>query len=289
MGSFMGHVVPGTFFISFGIYWMVRVFDRLFRHRHRRGGGGPSQFSSSASFACKSCCCIKQQCNQEAVLKLVAVAIGITGEIITGFEDGEFKHMGNAQHATMFFAFGLTGVADLLLFYKAPFAVRGMDYAAAFLALVVEGVLFGFHLHGFNALETHVHVLLIYVIFANAVAVLLEMKDTKSPMAALARCYCFLLQGTWFWQVAFILYNPLPGHAWDGNGHESLMFSTLYFSWHLLGNLVVTIFVAMLVYCYNRQYGGKDMAYAALLERPSQAKADATAGDAEDSDDQTQA
>jgi hypothetical protein len=36
------------------------------------------------------------------------------------------------------------------------------------------------------------------------------MKYRHNILAALSRTYFFLVQGTWFWQVGFILYNPNP-------------------------------------------------------------------------------
>ena len=52
MGSFIGHVVPGTFFITFGIWWMINIFWRYFSatlNQKHHGKGGKS-YKSTISF-----------------------------------------------------------------------------------------------------------------------------------------------------------------------------------------------------------------------------------------------
>ena len=44
------------------------------------------------------------------------------------------------------------------------------------------------------------------------------------------------LQGTWFWQIAYTLFNPSLGEkpTMDVNDPESMMVTTLYFSFHII-------------------------------------------------------
>ena len=45
-----------------------------------------------------------------------------------------------------------------------------------------------------------------------------------------------MLQGTWFIQIGFLLYNPIPGSIpWNGDEPESVMKVTLIFAWHMIG------------------------------------------------------
>ncbi|KAF3834627.1 hypothetical protein F7725_027185 [Dissostichus mawsoni] len=48
----------------------------------------------------------------------------------------------------------------------------------------------------------------------------------------LLRCTLTLLQGSWFWQIGFVLYSP-HGQVWDQSDHNNVMFVTMCFSWHL--------------------------------------------------------
>lgn len=65
--------------------------------------------------------------------------------------------------------------------------------------------------------------------------------------------FCFLrkiglwVQGTWFWQLAFILFNPNESvEKWEQDNPESIMAATLYFSVHLL-----TAFIGMLMWLFD--------------------------------------
>ena len=83
MGSFIGHVVPGTFFGLFGLWWTWAVFHRYFmcqrvtitrglpNDSHRKN----SRWRNTLSF--NSSCCYKIPI--EGILKIVAVVIGMTG------------------------------------------------------------------------------------------------------------------------------------------------------------------------------------------------------------------
>ena len=67
------------------------------------------------------------------------------------------------------------------------------------------------------------------------------------------RALLSMLQGTWFWGVGFILYNPLPGaQPWDPDDHHSLMFAVVCFSWHVAVNLVLVIAVGGVTACCYR-------------------------------------
>ncbi|ROT69431.1 hypothetical protein C7M84_012324 [Penaeus vannamei] len=72
MGSFMGHILPGSFFFGFGL-WSTPTFS--------------------------SPCC--SNVPLEAFFKIAVTAIGITGEFATAFKNGKFTHLNNAQHMTI--------------------------------------------------------------------------------------------------------------------------------------------------------------------------------------------
>ena len=58
---------------------------------------------------------------------------------------------------------------------------------ALLLALVIELVLFTFHLHGRSEVDRHIHMLLVYSIAACIVSVIAEMIYPESINAAIAR------------------------------------------------------------------------------------------------------
>lgn len=251
MGSFSGHALPGTFFVAFAIWYIVQSYRRYFICRLRN-----SRFTSTVAYPCDCVCGRLKELPLEAFIKIFFVIVGFSGEIITGFSKGHFVSLGNSQHATMFFFFGITGVVDVLVFYRAPLP-PDIDYVSNILAFMVEWLLFKFHLHGRTQLDVLLHTLLIYAVIANTIAVAMEMRYRHSLLGPLGRSYFLLVQGTWFWQVGFILYNPVPGAtAWKGDDHEELMIATLFFVWHCAVNFILILLIgAAIACCYRRHVG----------------------------------
>jgi hypothetical protein len=182
----------------------------------------------------------------ESLCKVIAVSIGIAGEFVTGFKNGHWAYMGNAQHITMFFFFGLNGVVDLLQYKKWDLPPK-LDYISAALAFAVEGFLFYFHLHGRSHMDVQVHMFLFYTVVGCVLSTLLEMVHPHNVILALCRTFFTLLQGTWFFQIGFILYPPI-GDQWDEEDHEQMMVITLIFTWHLAALLATMTGIGMIIY-----------------------------------------
>ena len=251
MGSFGGHALPGTFFIVFSVWYIVQSFRRYFKSQQRN-----AHFTSTVMFPCDFLCGRLKEMPVEAFLKILCMLVGFTGEVITGYSDAHFVSLVNSQHATMFFFFALSGVVDILVFYRAPLP-PDTDYVSVILALMIEGLLFRFHLHGRTELDVLLHTLLIYTIVANLVAVALEMRYRRSLLGPLGRSYFLLIQGTWFWQVGFILYNPFPGATpWKEDDPDELMIATLFFAWHCAVNFIFILLMGVVIACCCRRHSG---------------------------------
>ena len=106
MGTFGGHALPGSFFVVFAVWWTIQMFRRYFSSRVKSG----VQFKSTVTFPVDFICCgpaALRRWEWEGFFKVFFTLVGFLGEVITGTEDGQFRHLGNGQHATMFFFFGL--------------------------------------------------------------------------------------------------------------------------------------------------------------------------------------
>ncbi|RWS03197.1 transmembrane protein 45B-like protein [Dinothrombium tinctorium] len=270
MGTFLGHVVPGTFFILIGLRWLFLTVDQYFKSLSRKQYSQDCSFRCTATYRCSLC----PNKPAEGYFKIVSAAIGMIGEIYTAFEDGKFTSMGNTQHTTMYLFFGLNGFVDVLLFYGL-YVPKGSDYLTMALACFVEALLFFFHLHGRTSLDIIVHQLLLVAIVASFAASLIEWKNRSNVLSALFRSICTLLQGTWFYQVGFILYNPLPGAVkWDPESHPQIMLVTAIFCWHIAGIILLTGFFGFVcwfrhspVYTQNAKVnGGSDQYLHAMYE-----------------------
>ena len=245
MGTFAGHALPGTFLMAFGIWMTFKALYGYYRKIHFENSNrnqylGKSQHSKSIPLT---------QC-LEGALKLIFTTIGFIGEIVTGLNGGKFEYIGNGQHATMFFFFGLSGLVDILLYFKCPLPPF-FDSAVLLAAFIVEALLFNFHLHGRSELDVVIHTLLLYVVYATIACLLAKMASGTSKQSALIKLafsFCVLLQGTWFWQVGFILYNPFPGATkWTPDDHREIVLVTMMFAWHMAAILVSMAIAAILI------------------------------------------
>jgi len=141
----------------------------------------------------------------------------------------------------------MSGVVDILVHHGAPLP-QDIQYFIGCLSFTVEAVLFKFHLHGRTEMDILIHTLLLYVVYANVLFIIAEIRYRNSINVALARAYSVLLQGTWFWQAGFLLYNPLPGAVpWEGDNHEQMMVVAMMFAWHMAGVFVVMMSIGAVV------------------------------------------
>ena len=100
-----------------------------------------------------------------------------------------------------------------------------LSYMSFALASLVEGLLFSFHLMGRDMIDTSLHTLLVYTCYACALITLLELHFRYQVLPSLARRFCTLLQGSWFIQTGFILYNPFKSTPWNSEGSVHDMFN----------------------------------------------------------------
>ena len=266
MGSFFGHVLPGTFFLLFGLWWCIQIYRRYYESLCRQG----RRYRNTVYFPVTLC---NRTVNLEAIIATVLCAIGMTVELIIA---PIFHHsslgMNNLQHGTMYFFFMQVAILSLLgkRIRLLP-NVEDILYLSLALAFIVEGCLFKFHLGGRSGADVLLHTLLVYVIYASVVSTLLEMHYRGNMLLSLCRAFLTILQGTWFWQAGFFLYNPSAGYAWGGpydmhhnNGemkpdpseekamHEEMLFMACTFAWHMGAIFLLILIVGTIIGCFYK-------------------------------------
>ncbi|XP_047442139.1 transmembrane protein 45A [Mugil cephalus] len=230
MGSFKGHALPGSFFLVAGLWWTGKY--SLWHATRRNKNIGSTRLSSRAS-----------QRRLEIIENSVVLFFSLFGMLAEQFLAGgprlhlydsvekHWEDLMNWQHATMYLFFGLAGTVSLVVHTTeaAPLALDRLMLAIAFFN---EGFLFLYHLHGRTMLDVHVHQLLLFAVFGQAVVAFLEVFHRGNIILELLRCTLTVLQGTWFWEIGFVLYPP-HGPEWDLTDHNNMMFITMCYSWHL--------------------------------------------------------
>ncbi|XP_028664304.1 transmembrane protein 45B [Erpetoichthys calabaricus] len=249
MANFKGHALPGSFFLLFGLWWSIKYPLRYCWQNSRVGG----RTTLSA--------CFQRLDLIEGVLKLLFCLVGILAEQFV--PDGPHMHLYseeehswvklmNWQHSTMYLFYAISGITDIVTFTPIP-TPQGLDRLMLSMAVFVEGFLFYFHLHGRSPLDVHIHSLLLVAVFGGAASIFLEVFLRDNVILELFRSSLAILQGTWFFQIGFVLFPPNGGPQWDENMHDNMTFITMCFCWHYVGALLIMAINYTVVWCGVRR------------------------------------
>ncbi|XP_030077585.1 transmembrane protein 45B [Microcaecilia unicolor] len=247
MANFKGHALPGSFFLMFGLWWSVK-YPLKYLSGKMKANCRTSLFYQRLEFV-------------EGLMKAIFSLVGILAEqfvpdgphmrLING-EDHSWVKLMNWQHSTMYLFYGLSGVVDVLTYFPLKIPV-GLDRLSLSLAVFVEGFLFYFHVHNRPQLDQHIHALLLIAIFGGAFSIFLEVFMRDHVVLEFFRTSLTILQGTWFWQIGFVLFPPSGGPEWNQEDHSNIMFITMCFCWHYAIALILMTINYSLVYCFVKR------------------------------------
>ncbi|XP_053187854.1 transmembrane protein 45B [Scomber japonicus] len=252
MANFGGHAIPGTFFLFYGFWLAVK---HTLQHYWRTNQPKGRQILPPS---------FKRMEYIEGGLKIFAAFVGIMVEqfVVDGphahlydTENKSWVKLMNWQHGTMYLFFGISGIA-LVASTASKMVPVGVDRLALSLALFVEGFLFYFHVHNRPALDAHIHTLLLVAVFGGSASTMLEVFMRDHIVLELLRACLFILQGSWFYQIGFVLY-PLSGPEWDLTKHNNIMFVTMCFCWHIAVALLLVACTFAVVLLAVKRLSGK--------------------------------
>lgn len=243
-GSLGGHVLPGSFFIVWALWWLFNIIgihlNRLTKKKVFKARAW-YKFGYWPSFAL------------EPAMKILLPFVGILGELWFSHHwqwrtlympDGKLwvDHLNNWQHTVMFMSFIISGLVDLLG-SRMPLPANTEQVFLA-MAFTVEGTLMAFHIKGTD-LDKRIHFLLALIVLFNVFTVLLELAYPQSVLVSIGRCFGVILQGSWFCQAGRILYLGNP--AWDDSYMGSVMYLPVTFVLHVLGIAcgILVLYVAL--------------------------------------------
>lgn len=260
MGTFLGHLLPGIFFLAWATWAIYNIFSRYFLSERVRAFGGReghrnATYRSTTTFPFPCC----PNLPMEGFNRVGLISLAMIGEFATAFQDGKFVHYGNAQHITMYFFFALSGVVDILTFYGMTIP-PDIDYISVILAFTMEALIFAYHLQGRTPMDVQVHMFLLYTVIGCVIATILECLYKKRVIPALLRTYFLILQGTWFIQIGFILYRPLTT-PWDEHGPRHMMLITVIFCWHNAGVFMLMALVGWLIHLRVKRLSSTSLYY----------------------------
>ncbi|XP_041067275.1 transmembrane protein 45A isoform X2 [Carcharodon carcharias] len=235
MGNFKGHALPGSFFLLFGLWWSVKYPMRYLCRKN------------------KSVCYLVSISGHrrldiiEGIVKASFALIGMIAEQFVpdgphmklyDYEEKHWDHLMNWQHATMYLFYGISGIVDIIV-HITPAVPLALDRLMLAIAVFIEGFLFYYHVHGRAMLDIHVHILLLVAVFGGSISIFLEVFLRGNIVLELLRTSLCILQGSWFWQIGFVLYPPNGSPEWDQTSHDNMMFITMCYCWHYAFSLLI--------------------------------------------------
>ncbi|NXX22649.1 TM45B protein, partial [Podargus strigoides] len=231
--SFLGSALRGTFFSVFGLWWSVRYPLKYLRQK----GSAESRPSHGIQ-------------RVEVFEGAVKACFALAGILVEQFvpagphlqlyspETHSWTDLTHWHYTTIYLFFLLSGIVDIVShsLLKLPL---GLDRLLLSVALFIEGLLFCYRDYSDAALDQHLHSLLAMAIFAGALCALLEVFLRDHIILETFRTSSFLLQGSWLWQIGFVLSPPWGGPGWDQTDRGNFTFLTMCFCWHYAGAIAV--------------------------------------------------
>ena len=189
----------------------------------------------------------------EPFLKGTATSVGIIAELTKGNwslinRNDYFAHLNNFAHASMYAVFFLAALVEILRFYSLLFLPPSVEHLLSSLAFFVVGELFYFHIDGRSVLDQNLHFLIYILAFSISFVLLLEAGNRRCFVLFMARTVLIVLLGTWFIQVAHVLYGANP---WKDTSFNRA-FVAIAFTWHILALLFTILCSLLLVSLFMR-------------------------------------
>uniref|UniRef100_A0A8C3Y9B2 Transmembrane protein 45B n=1 Tax=Catharus ustulatus TaxID=91951 RepID=A0A8C3Y9B2_CATUS len=241
MANFKGHALPGSFFLLFGLWWSVKYPLQYLSQKLNKKSHRTHYFQRKLhALGCPA-----------GMLAEQFVPDGPHLYLYSG-EKRDWVKLMNWQHSTMYLFYGLSGVVDVLT-YMFQVVPQGLDRLMLSVAVFVEGCLFYYHVLHRPMLDQHIHSLLLIAVFAGACSILLEVFLRDNIILVMFRASMTIVQGTWFWQIGVVLFQPWGGPVWDENDHSNIMFLTMCFFWHWAASVAILTVNYTLAYCTKSQ------------------------------------
>ncbi|XP_070539512.1 transmembrane protein 45B-like [Ptychodera flava] len=250
MGTFIGHISPGLAFITFGLLWAFQASFGLQREKYN------NRLQADGRGRCMK---ILTSVPWEAVMKIFYGTLAALAEFffplgvnkLEMFKGGELQHPNEWQHFTMYSYFAMSGIVDVISQRVLKHRAEPLENFFLALAFGVETHLLYNHRHGKGMFENTIHILLVIASFGSFVGNLLRVWHVKDKLIPFLLAGFALLQGTWFFNAAFLIYRE----EWDADSHGSVMFVTMAYCWHIVLAIVTLASIYGLVYiCFGRRW-----------------------------------
>ncbi|XP_035313302.1 transmembrane protein 45A-like isoform X1 [Cricetulus griseus] len=167
------------------------------------------------------------------VVALLACSHGAISLQIYSVSGSQLMWILRLHHTVIYIFYGILGVTKIL-------GATINSFPASLTKLALSNAFFGQafimynHTHGRFTMDVFLHKLLVLATFLSGLVSFMEILIKNNITLELIRASLIILQGTWLWQMGFVLYNPTGGFEWDLTDHHNNMLITIYFCLHCI-------------------------------------------------------
>uniref|UniRef100_H0WQI3 Transmembrane protein 45A n=1 Tax=Otolemur garnettii TaxID=30611 RepID=H0WQI3_OTOGA len=235
IGTFRGHAIPGSFLLILGLWWSTKSILKYVCKKQKQ----TCYLGSKALFH-----------RVDLLEGTIVVGMALIGEwtisvscfLLWGFlhTKKRYNMKLNWNQVTLFVfvrreAFACSCLCHLNSCPPASLCLLFLIFHRRFF----ESFIFYNHTHGREMLDIFVHQLLVLVVLLAGLVAFMEFLLPGNVLLELLRESLILLQGTWFWQIGFVLYPLSGGPGWDQTDHDNIMFLTICFCWHYALSFII--------------------------------------------------
>ncbi|XP_005386354.1 PREDICTED: transmembrane protein 45A-like [Chinchilla lanigera] len=243
IGDFSGHLFAGSFCFIFGLSESTKCILKYLCKKQKK-----TYYSKTLFYKLEIL---------EGILIFILALTGICGSLLfTGgshlplYEGNHWNKLKDWHHSTVYLFIGLVGVANILCFTVSslPVSLTKLMMSNAFF---VEAFIFYNHTYGRVMVDMFMHNLVGLVSFVTGLVAFIELLTENNILLELLRSNLILLQGSWFFQIAYVLFPPEGKTTWDLMDHDTKMFLSMCFCWYcVLAYIIIGVnyaFVAWLM------------------------------------------
>ncbi|XP_035300000.1 transmembrane protein 45A-like isoform X2 [Cricetulus griseus] len=219
-GDFQGHALPGSFLIFLSLWWnSVNILKYVCKKQKQT-------YLHSKVW-------IRRAELLDGIILTGMVLFGAISLQIYSVSGSQLMWILRLHHTVIYIFYGILGVSKIL-------GATINSFPASLTKLALSNAFFGQafimynHTHGRFTMDVFLHKLLVLATFLSGLVSFMEILIKNNITLELIRASLIILQGTWLWQMGFVLYNPTGGFEWDLTDHQNNMLLTIYFCLHCI-------------------------------------------------------
>ncbi|KAL6091710.1 hypothetical protein STEG23_031837, partial [Scotinomys teguina] len=219
-GDFKGHALPGSFLIFLSLWWNSVNILKYVCKKQKQTYLHFKPWIYRAELL-------------DGIILIGMVLFGtISLQIYAEVSQNQEIWILRLHHTVIYLFYGLLGVTRILgtTIKSLPVSLTNLALSNTFF---VQTFIMYNHTHGRVSVDIFLHKILALATFLSGLVSLMVVLTKNNITLEMLRSSLIMLQGTWLWQMGFVLYNPTGGFEWDlTDGYYNTMLLSIYFTGH---------------------------------------------------------